>query len=139
MLCFFLVSFVVFFHTPICSAKATRRCERSTMQPLRRSARVEEVVFRPQSTAELFDSVRAQRSAACRQALFIFSIYWESGGGGVGGGGTALSVSRRLPADGANKLRAAEGRLCRKQRRFRTRFWSLFVHFFYWTSHDHVT
>lgn len=87
MLCFFLVSFFVFFHTPICSAKATRRCERSTMQPLLRSARVEEVVFRPQSTAKLFDSVRAQRSAACRQALFIFSIYCESGGGGVVGGG----------------------------------------------------
>lgn len=111
------------------------------MRPLLRSARDQKVVFRLQSTAELFDSVRAQRSAACRQALFIFSIYWESGGGGVvgGGGGAALSVGRRLPADGTNKLRAAEGRLCRKQRRFRTRFWSLFVHFLYWTSHDHVT
>lgn len=115
------------------------RCGRCSDPPETR--KLCSVSSRPPSFLILCVRSAAQRSSQAGLVYFLNLLgKWRWGScGGCGGGGAALSVGRRLPADGANKLRAAEGRLCRKQRRFRTRFWSLFVHFFYWTSHDHVT
>lgn len=68
--------------------------------------------------AERIDCVRAQRRSTHMHIVFIFSFY--SGSAAAVWRVTLcvcvlFSVARRLRADGANKLRVAEGRLCRNQ------------------------